>query len=298
MSSNTKRLVLYLVLTFVITYLFEFLVIYPQAQNSDYATSATTKALVAVVMFFPALSVLLTRLLTREGFKDCMIKPNLKGNAKYYVMAWFGPQLICTIGAVIYFLIRPESFDPTHSYIKESYDSLGLTMNDALINTTMISQFALAFLAAPLLNGIACFGEEWGWRGYMMPKLLEKHSFVTACLMGGAVWGIWHAPIIALGHNYGTEYPGFPWIGILLMTIFCIVCGIFFTWLTKKTNSCIPAVLAHGALNGFAAAPTFFIANNEDVLLGPTACGLIGMVGFISLAIFILCASKQTVKSV
>ncbi len=78
--TTNKRLIIFLVLVFIFTYVFEFLVITPIAKQEGYDTSTTVKGMVAIVMFLPALSALLTRLITKEGFGNSMIKPNFKGN--------------------------------------------------------------------------------------------------------------------------------------------------------------------------------------------------------------------------
>lgn len=298
--TTNKRLIIFLVLVFIFTYVFEFLVITPIAKQEGYDTSTTVKGMVAIVMFLPALSALLTRLITKEGFGNSMIKPNFKGNIKYYLFAWFGPQVLCTIGAVFYFLVFPERFDPNHGYMYELFGKIGAEMTPERMQMTLITQFAMAFLIAPILNFVTCFGEEWGWRGYMMPKMLEKLKFMPAVLLGGIIWGLWHAPVIALGHNYGTLYAGAPWIGILLMCLLCIVLGIIFTYWTIKTGSVLPAVIGHGALNGFAAAPLYFVADNTHTLLGPSGVGIIGMSAMIVVAI-IICIKQtkaQTVENV
>lgn len=288
-----KRLSIFLVLTFVLTYLFEFLVIAPMSGDTSLANQSVAKILVSVVMFIPALGVVLTRLLTKEGFGNVMLKPNIKSHWKYYLFAWFVPQLLCAIGAIVYFLIFPDRFDPQHGYVVEQYEATGVTLTPKLLNITMISQFAMAIFLAPLLNGVVCFGEEWGWRGYMMPKLLEKLSFVPSVLVGGIIWGLWHAPLIAMGHNYGTEYIGSPWTGITMMCLFCVVIGTILTWLTIRTNSVWAAVIAHGAINGFAAAPLFFVADNTHSLIGPTATGLLGMSAFIVVAVIVCVKARN-----
>lgn len=287
-----KRLIIFLALVFSFTYVFEFLVITPIAKEFGYATAPQVKGLVALAMFFPALSALLTRFITKEGFSNAMIRPNFKGNVKHYVFAWFGLQVLTVIGAVLYFLVFPERFDPNHGYMYELYTSMGVEMTPERMQESMILQFAMAFLVAPILNFVACFGEEWGWRAYMMPKMLEKLKFVPAVLLGGIIWGIWHAPIIALGHNYGTSYFGAPWLGILMMSLFCIVLGIIFTYWTVTTGSVLPAAIGHGAVNGFFGAPLYFVADNSHTLLGPTACGIIAMLPLIAVAI-ILCVKQS-----
>ncbi|MBR4300497.1 MAG: CPBP family intramembrane metalloprotease, partial [Bacteroidales bacterium] len=143
-------------------------------------------------------------------------------------------------------------------------------------------------LFGPILNFITCFGEEWGWRGYLLPKMADKMPRIPMLLITGTIWGIWHAPIIAMGHNYGTDYWGFPIVGILMMCVFCIALGTIFSYLCIKTQSCIPAIIAHGAINSFAGAGLFFATTNNHTLLGPTPAGIIGGCGLIVAAIIIL----------
>lgn len=97
----------------------------------------------------------------------------------------------------------------------------------------------------------------------------------------GIIWGLWHAPLTIIGHNYGLDYPGFPYMGILAMCLFCTVIGILFSYVTIKTGSCLPAALAHGALNGFASAPSLFTkAGFGNPIIGPLSTGIIGGIGW------------------
>ena len=59
---------------------------------------------------------------------------------------------------------------------------------------------------SPIVNIIACLGEEVGWRGFLLPNLLEKFTPIKATLLTGFIWGVWHAPMIAMGYNYGLNY--------------------------------------------------------------------------------------------
>ena len=78
---------------------------------------------------------------------------------------------------------------------------------------------------------IQCFGEELGWRGYLLPKIGEKLSPLSASVFTGVIWGLWHAPIIAMGYNYGTNN---LIAGIFAMTVFCTVLGIISGFLTLE----------------------------------------------------------------
>jgi membrane protease YdiL (CAAX protease family) len=154
-------------------------------------------------------------------------------------------------------------------------------------------QAVQGLLLAPALNFVPCFGEEWGWRGYLLPKMAEKFSAVPLVVITGVIWGLWHAPVTALGHNYGVGYPGFPWAGIAAMCGFCIVLGIFFSYLTIKTGSCIPAVLAHGAVNGTCALGIYLTRDGGNPFVGPAPTGIVGAVPFLVLAAVCLLRLKK-----
>ena len=109
------------------------------------------------------------------------------------------------------------------------------------------------------------FGEEYGWRGYLYPKLEAVAGRPAALIAGGIIWGLWHAPLTVQGHNFGTDYPGFPYTGILLMCGSCVIMGIFFHWLTLKTGSIYPASIAHSTTNnGASLLLMIFVQVNSD----------------------------------
>lgn len=166
------------------------------------------------------------------------------------------------------------------------------SLDAAQIRMLGYAQLALV-LVAPLLNCITCFGEEWGWRGYLLPHLMEKRSITFSVVVGGIIWGLWHAPITVLGHNYGLDYPGWPILGIVAMCCFCVTLSCLFSWLTLRAKSCLPAVFAHGAVNSCISAPTMFLVGAANPFVGPTATGIIGGIGFIVVAILCLRALRK-----
>ena len=59
-----------------------------------------------------------------------------------------------------------------------------------------------ALLAGFTINGLFAFGEEYGWRGWLADELRPLGAF-WANVITGVLWGLWHAPLILLGFNYG-----------------------------------------------------------------------------------------------
>lgn len=289
------KVVTFCVITFVLSWGFWFATIYPSAipalqAGENPLDSIILMSCVAAGMIFPALSVVLTRLLTGEGFKNAWIVPRqFKRTWKYYVVAWFGPLILIVFGAAVYFIIFPSNFDPSFQSMVNIYTEQAraygqqITMSTEEVKLVGFAQMGL-MLIAPLANFVACFGEEWGWRGYLLPHLMEKYTPNKAIVISGVIWGLWHAPITTLGHNYGLGYPGWPFLGIVAMCCFCVIMAFFLSWMTLRAKSCVPAVLAHGMLNGAASFPIMF-ASSYNAFIGPAPTGIIGGIGFIIVAV-------------
>jgi membrane protease YdiL (CAAX protease family) len=277
-----KRIAFFLGLTFLFTYAYEILFLAKVINNG---TSSAT-FLVSVVMLIPAICVVLTRLITGEGFKDTWIRPNFKGHIHYYLLGWLGPVALTILGCVIFFLIYPSKFDPNMGYLAETYAARGLPYSPDIARTQIIMQIAVAVIIAPIANIIFCFGEEFGRRGYLVPKLTEKFRILPVLLISGTIWGLWHAPLITLGLGYA----GYPYTGILAMCGFCIVMGVLFSYVTLKTHSCLPSAIAHGTLNGFASVGLYFTysSSGQNPFIGPAPTGILGGSGFLITMIILI----------
>ena len=143
----------------------------------------------------------------------------------------------------------------------------------------VLVQIGQALIFGPLINIIFTMGEELGWRGFLLPKLLPLGQW-KALLVSGAIWGIWHAPAIVQGHNY----PDHPILGILLMIVFCILLGIIIGWMYLNTRSPWVAALAHGSINAWAGLPFLFLKPGFDTALGGA---LTSIPGWIVMCLFI-----------
>ena len=291
-KQDLTRALIYIVITFLLTWIYSLLIVYPIANGEalNGIPALATQLTVAAAMFFPAIGVLLTRLITKEGFRDVWLHPHIKGNVKTYLLAWFGPAILTFAGMGVYFLIFPNNLDLSFSYFTATLKATGAPLETLPmpIGLLMVVQCIQAIFLAPALNFVTCFGEEWGWRGYLLPKISKHFSTVPTLLITGIIWGLWHAPMTIIGHNYGLDYWGFPFTGIAMMCVFCIVLGVFLSFVTLKTGSCIPAILCHGAVNGIAAIGIYFTFDGGNPFIGPAPTGIIGMIPFILTAVFMV----------
>ncbi len=298
-----KRIAVFLAITFTLTWAYEFGVVYPVSSGAiEGVPPVATQFVVGAAMFFPALGVLLTRLVTREGFKNSVVKPRrFKQAAPWFLVAWFGPPALAVLGAAIYFLVFPQDFDPSMSAFvaaqAQAAAAAGADIPVDQLRTALLVQLPFAVLAAPALNIVTTFGEEWGWRGYLVPKMATRLRIVPTLLVTGVIWGLWHAPLTVIGHNYGTGYPTWPVGGIAAMCAFCVVIGIFLTYVTERTGSCLAAAIGHGAINGFVNASLLFSVTGGNPFVGPMPIGIVGGCGFVAAAAVMLWDLRRREKA-
>lgn len=277
-----KRIVIFVALTYVIAWMVFMLI---PILGTAYGSPASI-IIAAAAMFVPALCSILTRLVTKEGFGNLYLRPRFKGNIKKYLLIYFGPTALLFMSAVVYFLIFPGKFDPELTVLNglaASKNTAGLAGNMLLLITVL--QVAII---GPVINLIPTLGEELGWRGYLLPKLRSIVSDRAALIITGVIWGVWHAPIIAMGHNYGTEYIGYPWLGILTMIVFCVVLGVIEGYAAIRFESVIPAAMIHSSVNAGAGFPILLAKAGYNPLLGPSITGLAGMIPFAAFAVILL----------
>jgi membrane protease YdiL (CAAX protease family) len=240
------------------------------------------------IMTAPALAHVLTRWMTREGWQGLYLSPRLRQGWPMWAAAWLLPAVCTAFGALVYFALWPGYFDPNLGMLREMLAASEAQTGQSIplpAETILLIQFAQGILLAPILNALPTFGEEFGWRAYLALKLLPL-GWRKAMILMGIIWGVWHWPLIAMGHNYGQDYPGAPWAGMLLFVWFAFVVGTMLAWLSLRGGSVWPAVIGHGALNGIAGAPIFFAQGDPNPLLGPMAVGFVGMLAFTAVGLW------------
>lgn len=293
-GTNKKRIYIFLAFAFGISWAVA-LVIYLTGglQNSPSYTFSGGQVTLAIIllasvyMFGPAIANLLTRIITKEGKKDLFLQPNFdQKRGLYFLAAWFLPGLLTITGAILFFLLFPQFYDKNLSTFQSMLAASG---QNSSINPWIVAvmQALQALFISPILNAISTFGEEFGWRAYLQPKLMPLGGR-KAVLLTGLIWGVWHWPIIFMGYNYGSDYFGAPFLGPLAMVWFTLGLSVIFGWLSIKAHSLWPAVIAHGAINGIAALGSIFVKGNPDSLLGPTPVGIVGGFGLTLIAVLIL----------
>ena len=300
-SLETKRIGLFLLVAFGISWSVGLYIYLTGGLANDAALlsgvpfSRTLILLAVGYMWGPALANVVARVATGEGRRNLQLSPSLRSGWRYWLGALVMPALLTLLGAGIYFgLLGGFSMAPAETLYGQFVDAAGTELPGGVSGFVAL-QVVQAILLSPIVNSLFTFGEEFGWRGYLLPKLLPLGER-QAILLVGVIWGVWHWPIIAMGYNYGTGYPGEPWLGLLAMVWFTLVAGVFLAWVTLRGGSVWPAVLGHSAINGIAGLGLLFIASDPQTLLGPAPTGVVASIPWTILAVWLL-ANPERLRS-
>jgi hypothetical protein len=265
---------LFLVLCFGLTWTME---ISALAYGTRFdALSPATLALLGLIMLIPAGSAFsVRRWLTREGFASAGLR---LGPCQPYVFVWLGVP--CLFG-VIYILTGVLGLGVFSTDLSLFLRELPPLPPGKQLPPTPVLLCTLGFASLTvglLITSLFTFGEEFGWTGYLLPKLLPLGRW-RAVAIYGAIWGLWHAPVIAGGFNY----PGHPVSGIALMCIFTTAIGMVQCTLLIRDKSVILTSFLHGAINSQARGiwPVLFtsVAPLWGGVAGLLGCVVIGVLG-------------------
>lgn len=241
-----------------------------------------TGAAWAGAMFMPGIAaIVVTRWIGGRSLRTLNL--GRLGPKRFYLWAWLLP-LVLSLGALLFtVLVGTGRLDFTFALMREGMAALPETV-PVPPWVLVLAQIAASLTFAPLINTVFALGEELGWRGYLLPKLLPMGQW-RAMVLSGVIWGVWHAPVIAQGHNY----PGQPILGVFLMIGFCVLLGAIMSWLYLETRSPWAPALAHGAVNAVAALPLLFLEPGLDIVWGGTLASppaWIGMALFIAWLVY------------
>lgn len=238
----------------------------------------------SIYMFFPMLTALLLQAIKKERFNHTGLV-NFKISLTWLV-AWLLPVvmvLVCIlINGCFPGIELKYSAEQLISQYKVPEEQQELVRSQMVAMPAAIMMIVSVFsclLSGATINALFAFGEEYGWRNYLVDALREN-KFWTAALFIGTVWGLWHFPLIMSGHNYPNE----PYWGVLLMVVMCILLGIIELYFVLKTKSMVIAAIMHGTFNALSGLVIYFVQGGNDFLNGMT-----GLAGFITMGITILC---------
>lgn len=90
------------------------------------------------------------------------------------------------------------------------------------------------------LSFLPFFGEEYGWRYFLQPRLQSRFGPRGGVLLLGVLWGLWHLPL-----NLFYYAPDTALQSVASQLVTCVCFGVFFAWAYMRTNNIWTAVLLH-----------------------------------------------------
>ncbi|HUZ77323.1 MAG TPA: type II CAAX endopeptidase family protein [Chloroflexota bacterium] len=211
-------------------------------------------AIIALLMWPPAIGAFVARhFVERSGWADSGLRwPRWR----YVVIAWFLPAGFAIASMVI--SLPLYHFDASLSALPHSVRGPAPQM------LLLIQVVAALTLAIPI-NSIFAFGEELGWRGYLLPRLQQLFGYWPGLLGHGAIWGVWHAPLIVLT---GYEYPRHHYLGVLLFIVFLALASTILGWLRLASGSIVPSTIVHAGNNAIGALPLLLLQGVDTAIGG------------------------------
>jgi uncharacterized protein len=274
---DKKSLGWFLIITFGLTWGIEGVML---ARGVSFAPIPPLAAqyIVASLMWAPALGAVITRIfILRESLRIPEARLRLGRLRPYLLVMLIMPVVFAVVYGLTVALGWGDLDLSLTTFLAQVESVAGQSSGTAPPAPALIAViFAASTLVAPFVNTVFAFGEEYGWRSFLLPKLLPLGRW-QAHLIGGVIWGLWHAPLVLMGFNY----PGFPWAGVVWMCGLTTLLGIFESEWTLRYDSVLLASFIHGTFNSQAYGIWRVIVPNAHPLLG----GLGGLVGLAAIGL-------------
>ncbi len=257
-SNPLTTVTTFVILTFIFSSLFWYLI----SATPALADNASRLYLYTIaVMWCPTLAAVLTRLYFQrnlKGFGLTVKKP-----------IWLLVAVIIPVGAGL--LMFGSAW--LSGIAPFSHEGAAILLSISFIPTLII---AVGF------NLFAAAGEEFGWRGLLVPELARFQSFTPLALISGGIWTLWHFPLIIFGSYHGAGSLAFS-LAVFIPSV--MGAGLILAWLRLISGNVWVAVLFHGFWN-------YLIQQYYPALTQTTDAGemMLGEFGWFAPALYVVLA--------
>ena len=223
-SPARRQVAAFLLVTFTLSFALEGWMATTQSMN-----------LVWLLMWIPGVTGLLCRLFFREGFGDISLRVSRRGGLLPWALAWFSPILV---GLLAYGVAWGTGLAPF-----EASGTGSLAGSPYAIR--FLAQLGVMLTLGTLLGALFALGEELGWRGYLLTRLVAAGVPHPVWVSGG-LWALWHIPLILSGEYASSPH---PWLSVALFTVDVLAATHVIVYVRLATGSVWSAVLFHAAWN-------------------------------------------------
>jgi membrane protease YdiL (CAAX protease family) len=299
---NTRRILIFLAFAFGIPWAAA-LVLYLTVGVDDLVKAQGLANSISISI--PWLANVATRLITKEGWGHLMLRPNFRRGWRSYLAAWLLPLLAIIVGTATFYLIFPHSLDSNLSEVQKLVEG---SPSAAVANpwTILMAITLTNMIISVPIRAVTSIGEEFGWRAYLLPKLVERFAGASAdgpahaggldaagarkaALLIGVIHGVWHWPLILMA---ATFTPGVTFLTPLLYLVFSCSLSVLLSWVTLRSGSVWPAAIGHGTVNPTSSLATNMLKGPVIPLVGPEITGLLGGIGYLILGLVLFFSRK------
>lgn len=239
---------------------------------------------VAVLMWMPALAALIANIVNfidkkeKFSFKVLFERSSSKlANPFYLALAILIPFIYLFIPYRVYWTIYPDNYAYTGV-------SIVLVLKDCFVYT-------IVCIVAGLLTAT---GEEIGWRGFMVPALIERIGTKKTLIYSSLFWCLWHFPLLI----WGGYMEGTSLLYSLIAFVLCILpVGIICGYLRIKSNSVWPCALLHAAHNAFDQSVFSLLTRGDNKMYFVSETGIFTIVCAWIIVYVIYRESKKSINN-
>ena len=227
-DTATRRVIVYLTLTFGLSSVFYALIV-------SKGMGAYSGRLVLGLMWCPAFGAIVASLLFRRPLREMGFLPGKPG---YLLAAYLAP---IAAGLVVYGLVWLTGLG---GFSGEALSGMpdGASGSAQALVAAIARQMTFGFA----MSVMSAFGEELGWRGFLVPEMSKFMGFGKTALWSGVIWALYHYPII-LFSGYRSNAP--LWYATSMFTLCVLAISFPFAWLRLKSGSLWTGVILHASHN-------------------------------------------------
>jgi len=240
---SVRSIMIFMVESFALAYLLDLTLILGIISISLFQFIALLR------MYMPFLGVIVALIEEGKPLKRELTRLGTRlGKLKYLACAIAVPYIIYAIGVAIGCAAGWRTANPVEEIIKMlNLQGTGeIPLSD--LNVALASLLLGSALSGATINAAAAYGEEIGWRGFLLDALYPKLGRLSYVPIG-VIWALWHAPLILfLGYNYPRNRE----IGLAIYTVILVAWTGIMCELKLKSDSLYPPAAMHGTINALA----------------------------------------------
>ncbi len=242
-----------------------------------------------VILFPPAIASILARLILKEGFGDVSFRLRGHNLGRAYLTAYLFPMILALTAYGVTWAGGLTEFDfssiQANSRLPLPDDPVAGFALWLLLSWTVVTAVYMIFVA----------GEEIGWRGYMLTRLIDS-GVPNPLLVHGLIWSAYHIPLIIAGAYSAASGP-WVFLSVVMFTVVATSFSYLLAWLRLDTGSIWPPFVAHATFNALTQGAFNPVTKGENSMLWVGESGIVVAVVLV-LMVFLLRRNYSHLKYV